>query len=83
MDNNKQYVIEPRIIEQADRCKLCHLCLNDPEHQLCKIDFVAGDGAILLMFNDQCTECGYKVSFGSGAVCGCPIRREIMIKYRV
>ncbi|MEW8505444.1 MAG: hypothetical protein AB2598_01965 [Candidatus Thiodiazotropha sp.] len=83
MDSKPIFEIETRTIEQTDRCNKCHSCLHDPDFQLCSIDFVAGDGEVLLMYgNSGCTECSYKRPFGSGSVCACPIRREIKLKYQ-
>lgn len=83
MDDTLKFDIEPGIIGQAILCHDCHRCLNDPGFQLCKIDYVAADGAILFVFSDQCDTCGYKIAFGSGTVCACPIRKEIMAKYQL
>lgn len=79
--NAKQFEVDPRIIEQANLCQDCHRCIKDPNFQLCKIDYVTAAGSVLFVFNDQCKNCNYKISFGNGTVCGCPVRREIMAKY--
>ncbi|MEW8026431.1 MAG: hypothetical protein AB2806_01635 [Candidatus Thiodiazotropha sp.] len=77
----KQLEIDPRIIEQANLCQDCHRCISDPDFPICKIDYLAADGAVLFIFSDQCKNCGYRVSFGNSTICGCPVRREIMAKY--
>jgi hypothetical protein len=83
MDDTLNFEIDSRIIAQTILCKSCHRCVNDPGFQLCNIDFVAADGAILFVLSDQCIDCSYKATLGTGTVCGCPIRKEIMAKYQI
>lgn len=81
MDNVTKFEIDPAIINQTDQCKACYRCLTDPAYKLCKIEYVTADSAVLFVFNEQCKNCGYQISFGGGTVCSCPIRKEIMKQY--
>ena len=83
MDHTIQIEIDSRTVEQANLCKDGHCCISSSDFNLCDIDYVAADGAVLFVISDQCKECAYKIPFGGGSVCGCPVRREIMAKYGI
>ncbi|MCU7924603.1 MAG: hypothetical protein KZQ88_18075 [Candidatus Thiodiazotropha sp. (ex Dulcina madagascariensis)] len=83
MKKNLIFEIDSAIIAQTDKCKVCHRCLTDRSFQLCKIDYLAADGAVLFVSGEQCINCDYRVSFGGGSVCSCPVRKEIVKKYKL
>ena len=76
-----RFDIDAEIVATAEKCLDCHACLEDPAFELCRIDFVDDESGVMVIFGDQCRDCGYGQGFGNGALCLCPIRKEIHRKY--
>ncbi|MCU7812758.1 MAG: hypothetical protein KZQ77_16250 [Candidatus Thiodiazotropha sp. (ex Notomyrtea botanica)] len=81
MDDKKRFDIDPEVVAEAIQCLDCHACLEDPEFNLCKIDFVDDESTVMIIFGEQCRDCGYGPGFGDGTICLCPVRKEIHKKY--
>ena len=67
--------ISPDTIARADRCPREHACVRTGADFLCPVEEVVGDEVVFVTYVPQVV-CGYRVSFGEGFVCHCPVRRE-------
>lgn len=73
-------LISPDAIEQTTRCDKDFACLESSEHPLCKSQYCV-DCKVLFIYPPTDSNCAYPVTFGSGDVCTCPVRKEIYRKY--
>ncbi len=63
-------------------CQKGFTCASGRMDKICKVRELMLGEALLI----ECTEkllCHYKESFGSWAICTCPIRKEIYSKYGI
>lgn len=74
--------IDKQIINEASKCNKDCVCISSQSSPYCSIkDCVVGEIHFI-----NCLEanfCPYKIPFGEGIVCSCPVRKEIYNKYKV
>ncbi len=68
------------VIKLATKCTKNFSCLYGDTERLCKVEYCVSDTVHFI----KCLEptCSYKVAFGSGDFCTCPIRKEIYNRYK-
>ncbi|MDO9694663.1 MAG: hypothetical protein Q7W56_08010 [Candidatus Latescibacteria bacterium] len=67
--------ISPDTIAGADRCPREHACLRTGAGFLCPAEEIVGDDIVFVSYVPE-VSCCYRISFGEGFVCNCPVRRE-------
>lgn len=68
--------IAQHIVEQADRCTRGHACLDPKAHTPCEVkDNV--DDVVVFIEPVRNSWCDYRLHFGDGWICNCPVRKEL------
>lgn len=74
-------LIDNETINKTTKCPSCLKCLNDNNHQLCRPESpIKGYG--IFIDAKESNSCPYKMSFGNGTICNCPVRYEIFKLYK-
>jgi len=68
--------------QAASNCYKDLACLTDGEAQVCKVKACLGSG-VLFVHRRPAVDCPFKVTFGSGQLCECPVRKEIFERYKM
>lgn len=73
--------ISDDVIKSATKCTKNFSCLSGDIERLCKVEYCVSKTVHFI----KCLEpdCSYKVVFGDGNFCTCPIRKEIYNHYKV
>ena len=83
MDNSTRFEVDAAHRERADNCYDCHMCLEDTEFELCRVDFYIENSAVLISTRRQCRVCGYKRPFADGHLCLCPVHEALFRRYGI
>jgi hypothetical protein len=67
--------ISPDTIARTTRCPRDHACFRTGAEFLCPVEEVVGDEVVFVTYVPE-VSCCYRLSFGEGFVCNCPVRRE-------
>jgi len=71
-----------QVIAKTTHCRRNFHCLEDPFDTLCKLTPHANPKT-LIYFCTATMTCHYKVSFGDGFICTCPVRNVLYDRYRI
>jgi len=75
--------IDEAILKQTTKCPNEFKCLNRAEYPLCR---AAGNTAVLdsgiFVIAPERNGCSYKLRWGDGHMCRCPVRMEIYQRYK-
>ena len=83
MESYSFFEISETARNRAVKCFDCHACLEDPEFEICRVDFHFEDTSVILSNSNQCRKCGYGQPFAGGHICVCPVRQELYIRHGV
>ena len=70
-----QNSIPPKLLKEAKKCPKNFSCLKNQQFGdpiECKVDYIDGENFLFLKSNKN-IQCPYRLSFGFGMVCQCPI----------
>ena len=81
MDSLLRFEIGEDIKARASNCWDCHICLEDPEFALCRVDFYVERQDVMISNHGQCRKCGYGQAFAAGHICVCPVRFQLFKLY--
>lgn len=79
MESYPLFDLSEKTIAKTGKCPEKR-CLNDPQYELCRVEQHVNGEVVFIRPCQQC-RCDYKVNFGSGYICTCPIRIEIFNRY--
>ncbi len=77
-----QFLIDNEVSTQASFCHRGKACLADADHEMCTITQCV-NGQVHFVCGTKGSCCDYRISFGSGYICSCPVRIEIYRQHRV
>ena len=83
MESVTTFEISEAVRNQAANCFDCHACLDDPEFEICSVDFYIEEASVILSSSSQCRTCGYGRPFAGGHICVCPVRKELYTRHGV
>lgn len=69
------------VIKATTKCEKCFSCLSDNLEHSCKVEYCVSDTVYFVKCLNL-AHCNYKVPFGDGHFCTCPIRKEIYNRYK-
>jgi len=67
---------------KTTKCDKCFDCLLNEQHVYCKVKACV-DGAVHFIECRDNEPCSYKMAFGRGYLCTCPIRKYIYNTYKI
>lgn len=73
-------LIDNETINKTTKCLSDFKCLTDKKHLHCRPES-AIKGYGLFIDIKKSSACTYKLSFGNGTICYCPVRYEIFKRY--
>ena len=73
--------ISENVINATTKCEKGFSCLSDNLEPACKVEYCVSNSVYFVKCLNT-ANCSYKVSFGDGHFCTCPIRKEIYDKYK-
>jgi hypothetical protein len=75
--------IDQRIIDETTYCKHNCGCLRNKDYlcRLAKVESFVGKEVLFIHCGNR--SCNYKIHFGYGQVCHCPVRIEIHKKFQL
>jgi hypothetical protein len=71
--------ISEDILWKTTQCTRALSCLNGESDCLCEVE--QRIGAEVLFVRCMNGDCSYRVPFGYGCVCTCPVRMEMYVRY--
>jgi hypothetical protein len=77
----KKIEIDEEIIKKATKCQHCLNCLKNETFKCCKVDNSVQNTICFVNF-DKRKICNYRMSYGYGDICNCPVRIEMYRKYK-
>jgi len=60
----------------APKCQRDHVCLENSDAVLCKIDYCINEKVLFVKTNNE-SYCPYRNDFGHSYFCTCPVRMKI------
>lgn len=66
----------------AANCPHNHICLENPDAVLCKIDYCVNEKVLFVKPQDE-SFCPYKNHFGHSHFCTCPVRLHLYLEKKV
>jgi hypothetical protein len=79
-DEQTEFTVSEETIAATQRCKKDFSCLNGKREDLCPVEScINGEVHFIKCLNKEA--CPYQGTFGDGAVCYCPTRKELFNKY--
>ena len=75
-------LINEETIHKTTKCPSDLKCLNDKTHLHCRPERPIKEYGIFIDTNKS-NSCPYKLSFGNGTICNCPVRYEIFKRYNM
>jgi len=79
--NSVALEVDNQTIQKTTKCPSAFKCQSDEAYPLCAPESsIPGYG--LFVQPPEANSCHYKMSFGNGFICTCPIRYEIFTRYK-
>ena len=74
--------VSDETLSQTTQCKTNMSCLKGSTDHLCSVERCI-DGKVHFVTCLKIEACSYRISFGNGQFCDCPVRKEIYNKYTI
>ncbi len=74
--------LEDEILRKAVDCDRDFSCLDGKGRHMCGVEYAVND-SVLFVKGDGAVYCNYRMYYGDGKVCKCPVRMEIYKKYHI
>lgn len=74
--------LDDEILEKATECDRDFSCLDCKRREMCKAEYSVNN-EILFVKGDGPLYCSYRMFYGDGEICNCPVRMEIYKKYNI
>ena len=73
--------LKSQITSQAVRCENSHICMIDPGHNICEVEYTVGKEVEFI--RELKHSCPYNSQYGDGFICYCPVRHELRQKFGI
>jgi hypothetical protein len=77
-----KFEVLAEIVAQAAECPRSFACLKGNGHTCCPVTEVIGREVHFIEPNTR-VHCPYRLEFGGGSICQCPIRKDLYRRYGV
>ena len=82
-EKNNLLKIDQTILNETTKCSNDFECLRN-ENYVCRTMKVESCiGGTILFMNCKDKLCNYKIYYGNGTICNCPVRKELYNKYKI
>jgi hypothetical protein len=81
VNNSLKIPVSTESIRKATKCRSDHSCLRGGHDCVCSVETSIANFGLFVKPAEHCT-CSYKMSFGNGFICLCPVRYEIFMRSR-
>lgn len=75
-------VISDETKRATTNCRKNFCCLSTDREKICKIKECINN-KVCFVSCENSGDCLYKMSFGNGYVCNCPVRKDLYKKYNI
>ncbi|RLF65064.1 MAG: hypothetical protein DRN33_00405 [Thermoplasmata archaeon] len=74
--------IEEELLEKATECHKKFSCLDCEKRSMCEAEYGISKDFIFVKRNGS-PYCNYRIFYGDGTICHCPVRVAIYNRYRI
>jgi len=80
--NGESLEIEEELLRKATKCHKNFSCLDCEKRDMCKAEYAISKDFLFVRRNGS-PYCEYRMFYGDGTICSCPVRVAIYNKYRI
>jgi len=81
-DNAEKLEIDEELLRKATKCYKNFSCLDCERRDMCKAEYGISKDFIFVK-RDGSPYCDYRIFYGDGTICSCPVRVAIYNKYHI
>ncbi len=74
--------ISEDVLKKATMCSKNLSCLNREKRDMCRVEYAVSKD-LLFVKKDGVPFCNYRMFYGDGAICKCPVRIAIYERYHI